>query len=77
MASKHGLIQIQNDCRQQTKHDWKCEFVVGRVKNTGKRRKCRLPVISAFPTMFSKGLSVNVMKTRDCLVKGEVLLKIK
>ena len=41
-----------------------------RVENTvEKRRKCRLPSFSPFPTMFSKALFFRVVECRDCVVK--------
>ena len=36
----------------------------------GKRRKCWFPAFSPLPTMFSKGLFLWVIKSRDCLVKS-------
>ena len=39
-------------------------------KHCGKRRKWWLPAFSPFPTMFSKGLFVRVIKSRDCVVKS-------
>ena len=39
-------------------------------KHCGKRRKCWLPVFSSFPTMFSKGFSLQCVKSRHCMVKG-------
>ena len=49
----------------------KLKFVFGRVENiVGKRRKCWLPAFSPFPTMFSKGFFVRVVKSLDCVVKS-------
>ena len=49
----------------------KLKFVVGWVENiVGKRRKCWLPAFSPFPTMFSKGYFLMVIKSQDCVVKG-------
>ena len=47
-----------------------CEssFVKGR-KHCGKRRKCWLLAFSPVPIMFSKGFSVGVVKSRDCVGK--------
>ena len=33
-------------------------------------RKCSLPPFSPFPTIFSKGFSVGVIKSRDYVVKS-------
>ena len=43
-------------------------FGIGR-KYCGKRRKCWLPALSPFPTMFSKDFSVEVVKSREWVVK--------
>ena len=40
-----------------------------RRKNCRKRRKCWLPAFSSFPTVFSKGLSLRVIKSPDCAGK--------
>ena len=39
-------------------------------KHCGKRRNCWLPAFSPFPTMFSKGFFLRVVKSRDCVVMG-------
>ena len=39
-------------------------------KHCGKRRKCWLSAFSPFPTMFSKGFFLRVVKSRDCVVKS-------
>ena len=40
----------------------KLKFVLGWVENiVGKGRKCWLPAVSPFPTMFSKGLLFKVI----------------
>ena len=39
-------------------------------KHCGKRKKCWLPAISSFPTMFSKAFSFRVVKSRDCVVNS-------
>ena len=45
----------------------KFKFVLGRVENImGKEENADSP----FPIMFSKGLFVRVIKSRDCVVKG-------
>ena len=41
-----------------------------RVENTGKWRKCWLPVFSPFPTVFSKSFFLRAVKSRDCEVKS-------
>ena len=38
------------------------KFVLGRVENSGKRRKCWLPAFSLFPAMFSKGFFLRSLK---------------
>ena len=45
------------------------KFGKGR-KHCGKRRNCWLPAFSPFPTMFSKGFFLRVVKSRDCVVMG-------
>ena len=40
-------------------------------KQFGKGRKCWLTAFSPFPTMFSKGLSLRVVKSRDCVRKSQ------
>ena len=39
-------------------------------KHYVKRRKCCLPAFFPFPTTFSKGFFLRVVKSRDCVVKG-------
>ena len=39
-------------------------------KHCGKRRKCWLPAFSPFPTMFSKDISFEVIKSWNCVMKG-------
>ena len=47
----------------------KLKFVLGWVENiVGKRRKCFQNFL-LFPTMFSKGIFLRVVKSRDCVVK--------
>ena len=56
----------------------KSKLVFGRVENiVGKGEKCCLPafspfptMFSPFPTMFSKGFFLEVVKSRDCVVKS-------
>ena len=44
-------------------------------KHCGKWRNCSLQVISPFPTLFSKDLNFRHIKTRACLVKGQLRKK--
>ena len=62
------LVQIESICRRQIECDRIIEiyFWKGR-KHCGKRRKFWLPAFSPFPTMFSKGLFLKVVKSRDCV----------
>ena len=65
------LFQIESICRQQIKCSWKFEICFGkRRKHCGKRRKCWLPAFFPFPTMFSEGFHLRVVKSRDCVVKS-------
>ena len=60
------LLQIQSICRRKNKWDSKVEiwFEKNR-KHFGERRKCCLPAFSPFPTLFSKGIFLRVVKSRD------------
>ena len=70
-TTKFGPVQIEGICRRQNKCDSKVEICfVKSEKHCGKRRKCWLPAFSSFPTMFSKGLSLVVVKSQDCVVKS-------
>ena len=52
------------------KCDLKADICFGKSrKHCGKRGKCWLPAFSPFPTMFSKGYFLRVVKSRDCLVE--------
>ena len=63
-------VQIESICRRQDKYGVKTEIPFGMVsKRCGKRRKCWLPAFSPFPTTFSKGFLVRVVKSRVCVVK--------
>ena len=63
-----GLVQTESIGRRQNECDSKTEFALGRVENTqGKGSKCWLPAFSSFPTMFSKGYFLGVVKSRDCV----------
>ena len=47
------------------------EIVIDRVNIiVGKRKKCLIPVLFAFPTMLSKALLFIVIKIWHCLVGG-------
>ena len=62
------LVQIERISRRpKKKFDPKIEIysVKGR-KHCGKCRKCWLPAFSPFPTVFSKGFCLKVIKSRDC-----------
>ena len=49
----------------------KLNFLGGRVVNiVGKGENAGLPAFSPFPTMFSKGFFLHVVKSRDCVVKS-------
>ena len=39
-------------------------------KHCGKRRKCWLPAFFPFPTMFSNGFFLRVVKSRECVGKS-------
>ena len=57
-------------CSRQIKCNSEPEICFGKGrKYCGKRRKCWLLTFSPFPTMFSKGLFVRVVQSRDCVVK--------
>ena len=44
---------------------------LGRVENiVEKKRKCWLPAFSPFSTMFSKGLLLKIVESRNCVVKS-------
>ena len=57
---------------EKNKCDEKLKFVlVNGRKHSGKRKKEWLPpAFSPFPTMFSKGFFVRVVKSQDCVVKS-------
>ena len=56
----------------------KLKFVLGWVKNiVGIRRKCWFPARSPFPTMFSKGIFLRVVKSWDCVVKSYIWTRLK
>ena len=42
-------------------------------KHCGKR-KCWLPAFSPFPTRFSKAVVLDVVKSRDCMVKCQTIV---
>ena len=45
------------------------------TKSIFERRKCWLPELSPFSTMFTESFSVWVVKTHNCVIKGLILLK--
>ena len=50
----------------------KLKFLMGQVENiVGKRRKCWFPAFSPYLTMFSKDLSVKVVKSQDYVLKSQ------
>ena len=66
-----STVQIESTSRQQNKCDLKIKVCLGMSrKHCGKRRKCWLPAFSPFPTMFSKGDFLRVMKSWDCVAKS-------
>ena len=63
-------VQIESICRQQFKCLSKVEICFGKGrKHCWKRRKCWLPPFSPVLTMFSKGLLLRVVKSRDCVAR--------
>ena len=49
----------------------KLKFGMGKGrKHFGKRRKCWLTAFSPFPTKFSKGYFLRVVKSQDCVAKS-------
>ena len=66
-----GVDNIESICRQQIKCDQINEvYSLNGRKCCGKWRKCWLPAFSPFPTMFSKGFILRVVKTKECVSKG-------
>ena len=51
------------------KYNIKAEIFLEWIENIV-GRKCWLPAFSPFPTMFSKGFFIRVVKSRDCVLKG-------
>ena len=65
------LVQIESFCRWQNRCNSKIEIWVGKGrKHRGKRRKCWLPALSPFPTVFAKDPFLRVVKSRYCVVKS-------
>ena len=65
------LVQIESICRRQSKCNLEREIFVGMDrKHFWKRRKCWLPAVPPFATMFSKAFSFRVVKSCDCVVKS-------
>ena len=48
----------------------KLKLVLGKVANTVGEGKCWLPVFSPFPTLFSKGFFLTVVKSQQSVVKN-------
>ena len=46
------------------------ENIVGKGENAGYQHFLLFPAFSPFPTMFSKGFFVRVVKSRDCVVRS-------
>ena len=47
------------------------KFALGMAENiVGKGEKSWLPACSPFPTMFSKGFFLSVVKSRDCVANS-------
>ena len=65
------LFQTERVCRRQfqTWRKWNKVIQTGR-KHCGKRRNCSLRTISAFPTVFSKGLFSRGIKRCHCVGMG-------
>ena len=65
------LISVQFSCSQSIFSMWEeLPTCLGKGrKHGGNRRKCWLPAFSPFPTMFSQGFFLRVIKSRDSLVK--------
>ena len=62
------LKELANDKINVTE---KVKFGFGQNrKHCGKRRKCCLPVFPPFPTMFSEGPFLRVVKSRDYVVQS-------
>ena len=52
-------------------YDSLSEICVGKSrKHCRTRRKCWLPAFFPLPTVFSEGIFLGVVKSRDCVVKG-------
>ena len=63
------FLQIESICRWQSKCKWKVEIWFGKGrKHCGQRRKCWLPAQFPFPTLFSKGFLLKVVKSQDFVV---------
>ena len=73
-----SLVQFQTEsiCRQQNKCDSKVEICVGKGRKYYGKRKYWLPAFSPIPLMFFKSLFVRVVKSRDCVVKGQYVFTV-
>ena len=55
----------------------KIQICVGKDRKLcGKTRKCWLPAFSPFPTMFSKGFFLKVVKMGDCVLKPKGIIDL-
>ena len=59
------FVQFERICKIDVREKLKVEL--GSVENTA---QIWLPAFSPFPTMFSKGFFLKVVKSRDCVVKS-------
>ena len=65
------LVQIQSICRQQIIPTQKLKFVLGKVeKMVGKGEDTGYQHFHLFPQCFQKLSFPEVLKSRDCVVKG-------
>ena len=70
------LVQIQSICRQQNKCDVNIEICFGKGrKHCGKMRKCLLPALSLFPSMFSKVYFFRVNQSGNYMEKSLICIK--
>ena len=68
------LKAVADDKRNVTQ---KLKFLLGKnEKHFGERRKCWLPafVLSSFSFFFSKGSSLKVIETQDCVAKSQPVI---
>ena len=73
--TKSGLDEPESICRRQDKCCSSVDFCHSYDrKHCGKSRKCWLPAFSPFPTMFSKGFFLRIVKSRDREVKSKHII---